>query len=54
MRCLDWAGVSASGIPAWLNSDAQSQIAPPATLPGNFVSQRTLLFSNYRLAAMFS
>ncbi|PVH39325.1 hypothetical protein PAHAL_5G479400 [Panicum hallii] len=34
MRCLDWAGVSASGIPAWLNSDAQSQIAPPATLPG--------------------
>ncbi|PUZ58121.1 hypothetical protein GQ55_5G484200 [Panicum hallii var. hallii] len=34
MRGLDWAGVSASGIPAWLNSDAQSQIAPPATLPG--------------------
>ncbi|RLN22539.1 protein REVEILLE 4-like isoform X1 [Panicum miliaceum] len=34
MRGLDWAGVSASGIPAWLNSDAQSQIAPPVTLPG--------------------
>jgi len=39
MRGLDWAGASASGIPAWLNSDARSQIAPPVTLPGNLVSQ---------------
>ncbi|CAO2185736.1 unnamed protein product [Urochloa humidicola] len=38
---LDWAGGSGSGsgAPAWLSSDAQSQIAPPVTLPG--VSQFT-------------
>ncbi|OEL28078.1 Protein REVEILLE 8 [Dichanthelium oligosanthes] len=32
VRGLDWAGASASGPAAWLNSDAQS--APPVTLPG--------------------
>ncbi|CAO2204566.1 unnamed protein product [Urochloa humidicola] len=32
---LDWASGSGSGTPAaWLNSDAQSQIAPPVTHPG--------------------
>ncbi|CAO2161129.1 unnamed protein product [Urochloa humidicola] len=36
---LDCAGASGSGTPAWLNSDAQSQIAPPVTLPG--ISQLT-------------
>ncbi|KAG2586909.1 hypothetical protein PVAP13_5NG091500 [Panicum virgatum] len=50
MRGLDWAGASASGIPAWLNSDARSQIAPPVTLPGGSQFVGTPSFSSTSMA----
>ncbi|XP_062183147.1 protein REVEILLE 8-like isoform X2 [Phragmites australis] len=44
MQGLDWAGVS--GTAAWVNNDAQSQIAPPASFPGDSLFMAASSFSN--------